>query len=149
MDSHRGRPNGTGVVWPSAKTVYALRACAALAAAYPQRRLKSSEIASASGAPRRFLSKILNELRVAQVLSAKRGYDGGYALVRDPRSISLAELMRALNGYELFVPLAADRRPGLNIIDDLRDALSRTASDTLRNTSIADLAEQLDQAAPA
>ena len=57
--------------------------------------------------------------------------------------------MQALNGYELFVPLAADRPPTLNIIDDLRNTLSRTASLTLRNTSIADLAEQLDQAAPA
>src|SRR3954467_15309826 len=102
----RGRPTGSGVVWPSAKCVYALRACTVLAAAYPEQRLKAGDIASESKVPLRFLSKILSELRDAGILSAKRGYYGGYAFTRDPREVSVGELMLAITGYELFAPLS-------------------------------------------
>ena len=140
MAPRRGRPAGSGVVWPSAKTVYALRACAVLADAYPDRWLKSREIANASKVPPRFLSKILGELRTAGILSAKRGYYGGYAFARDPREITLAELVRAIDGYELFAPLSPDRlKPRVAFVDDLRDALSRGARDALGGTSVAAL----------
>ena len=117
-----------------------LGACAVLAAAYPNRRLKSNEIASASKVPLRFLSKILGELRTAGILSAKRGYYGGYAFIRDPREITLAELMRAIDGYELFAPLSPERlQPRVAFVDDLRHTLSQVAQDALGATSVAEL----------
>ena len=140
--SQRGRPAGSGVVWPSAKTVYALRACEVLLAAYPHRRLKASEIAAASKVPLRFLSKILGELRTANILAAKRGYYGGYAFARDPREITLAELMRAIDGYDLFAPLSPERlQPRVAFVDELRDTLARVARDALGATSIAALTD--------
>src|SRR5258708_6366106 len=105
-EQHHGRPVGSGVIWPSAKTVYALRACAELATAYPQRHLlKTAEIAGVSGTPIRFLSKILSELRAAGIVTGKRGYNGGYILARDPNEIRLTELMRAVGSHDLLVPL--------------------------------------------
>jgi Rrf2 family cysteine metabolism transcriptional repressor len=128
------------VVWPSAKTVYALRACAVLATTYPDQRLKAAEIARASRAPLRFLSKILSELRDAGILSAKRGYYGGYVFTRDPHEISVAELMLAIAGYELFAPLSPEGlQPGFALVDELRRALAEVARKRLDATSIAEL----------
>jgi Rrf2 family protein len=139
--TRRGRPAGSGVVWPSAKTVYALRACTVLATVYPDQRLKAAEIARESRIPLRFLSKILTELRDARILSAKRGYYGGYAFTRDPREISVAELMLAIAGYELFAPLSrAGIRPEFPFVDELRRTLAEVARETLCSTSIGELA---------
>ena len=60
-------------VWPPAKTIYALRACIALATADPGRRMKTTEIAQAADVPKGFLSKILGQLRAADIVSAQRG----------------------------------------------------------------------------
>jgi Rrf2 family protein len=141
MAANRGRPTGSGVVWPSAKTVYALRACAVLAAAYPDRRLKAAEIAKESKVPLRFLSRILGEMRNAEILGSRRGYQGGYVFERDPSEITVAELTLAISGYELFAPVPADRfQPGLPFVDELQRRLREVASDAFGRTSIAEIA---------
>ena len=52
------------------------------------RRLKAAEIATGSGVPLRFLSKILGEMRDAGIVDSRRGYHGGYVLERDPHEIT-------------------------------------------------------------
>jgi Rrf2 family protein len=147
-EPHRGRPLGTGVVWPSAKTVYALRACAALASAYPSRRLKTSEISRMSGAPVRFLSKILAQLRDADLVLGKRGYYGGYILARDPDDIRVTELMLAVGSPELLVPLPPQlEHPRSAFVDDLRRRLTEVADDAFGSATIAHLANGYDFAA--
>jgi len=87
----------------SAKGDYAVRAAAELAAASPGGRpVKGEHLAVAQGIPPRFLENILADLRHAGLLSARRGADGGYALTRAPSDISVAEVLRAVEG-----PLAA------------------------------------------
>ena len=140
MAQNRGRPTGSGVVWPSAKTVYALRACTVLAAAYPDRRLKAAEIAKESNVPLRFLSRILGEMRSAEILASRRGYQGGYIFERDPSEITVAELTLAISGYELFAPVAPDRnQPSVPFVDELQRRLRQVASDALATTSIAQI----------
>jgi Rrf2 family protein len=140
MAPHRGRPAGSGVVWPSAKTVYALRACEVLTSAYPDRLLKAADIARDSKVPLRFLSKILGELRDAGLVASRRGYHGGYVLVRDPRDISVAELTLAISGYELFAPVPPERlQPRLQFVEDLQCRLRDVAREILGATSIADI----------
>ncbi len=141
MVAHRGRPSGSGVVWPSAKTMYALRACEALARAYPDRLLKAAEIAGESNVPLRFLSKILGEMREAGLIASKRGYHGGYVFVRDPHQITVAELTLAIRGYEVFAPVPADRlQSGYPFVEHLQGRLRSVASEVLRSTSVAELA---------
>jgi Rrf2 family protein len=139
-----GRPAGSGIVWPSAKAVYTLRACAALAAAYPDGRLlKASEIATAGRAPTRFLSKILGELRDASLVSARRGHHGGYALARDPSDIRIAELMVAVGAPELLVPLPPQlEQPRSEFVDDLRRRLTEIATDAFGSATVADIARE-------
>jgi Rrf2 family protein len=143
MAVHRGRSPGSGVVWPSAKTMYALRACEALAAAYPDRLLKAAEIARGSNVPLRFLSKILGEMREAGLVDSRRGYRGGYVFARDPRGITVADLALAISGYEVFAPVPADRlQRGYPFVEHLQARLREVAGEVLRSTSIAEFATE-------
>ncbi len=86
----------------SAKVDYAIRAAAELAAAPPDTPVKGEQVAHAQEIPLRFLENILRELRHAGIVRAQRGADGGYQLARPAREISLADIIRAVEG-----PLAA------------------------------------------
>jgi len=87
----------------SAKADYAVRAAAELAAAAPGGRpVKGEQLASAQGIPQKFLENILADLRTAGLVLSRRGAEGGYALTRPADEISVAEVMRAVEG-----PLAA------------------------------------------
>lgn len=66
----------TALAWPPAKSIYALRACIALALVLPGERMKTGDIAQAADVPRDYLSKILGELRAVDIVSARRGYRG-------------------------------------------------------------------------
>ncbi len=128
-----------GIAWPPAKTIYALRACIALAAADPGARMKTGEIAQAAAAPRSFLSKILGELRDAGIVSAQRGYHGGYRLTRPPDDIRLDELLRAVGTCDPFASFSCEAETPLSFIDDLRSRLHALAVETLHRASLAEL----------
>jgi Rrf2 family protein len=89
----------------SAKADYAVRAAAELAGATDAGRpVKGERLAEAQGIPLNFLENILGDLRQAGIVRSQRGPDGGYWLARDPTEISVADVMRAVEG-----PLAAVR----------------------------------------
>jgi Rrf2 family protein len=81
----------------SAKADYALRAAAELASADPG-PVKGERIAQAQGIPLKFLENILLELRHHGLVQSQRGADGGYWLARPADEISLAEVIRAVEG---------------------------------------------------
>ncbi|HZQ77340.1 MAG TPA: Rrf2 family transcriptional regulator [Acidimicrobiia bacterium] len=89
----------------TAKAEYAVRAATALASAGPG-PVKSEQIAAAHGIPPRFLHNILGALTRAGILSSLRGADGGYELTRDPARITVADVIRAVEG-----PFAAGGGP--------------------------------------
>jgi Rrf2 family protein len=60
--------------------------------------LTGEELARAQGLPAKFLSAILNDLRRTGLVSSQRGTEGGYRLARPPDSITVADVMRALDG---------------------------------------------------
>jgi Rrf2 family protein len=80
----------------SAKVDYALRAMLELAAA--GRRVKGEQLAGAQEIPLKFLERILIDLRHAELVTSRRGADGGYALGRPAEEISLADVIRAVEG---------------------------------------------------
>lgn len=91
----------------SAKADYGMRALLELVAARredPRRLVKGEAIASAQGIPLKFLEGILRQLRQAGIIASQRGADGGYRLDRDPAEVTVADVVRALDG-----PLAAVR----------------------------------------
>ena len=82
------------------KMKYALKALMELAAekAGESRPLRIEEIAKRSGTPKRFLEHILLEIRNAGFIASVRGRHGGYVLIKEPREVSLSELMRLIDG---------------------------------------------------
>lgn len=89
----------------SAKADYAVRAAVELAAtATAESPVKGTVVAKAQKIPLRFLENILNELRHAGVVQSQRGSEGGYWLARTPDDITVAEIIRAVEG-----PLASVR----------------------------------------
>jgi Rrf2 family protein len=87
----------------SAKTDYAVRAAAALAAESGG-PVKGETIASGQGIPQKFLENILSDMRHAGLIRSQRGADGGYWLARPADEITVADVIRAVDG-----PLASVR----------------------------------------
>ncbi|HEX3539069.1 MAG TPA: Rrf2 family transcriptional regulator [Acidimicrobiales bacterium] len=81
----------------SARADYAIRALAELAAAGAG-PVKGERLAQAQQIPAKFLENILSELRHAGLLLSQRGADGGYWLARAPSEITLADIIRAVDG---------------------------------------------------
>jgi len=81
----------------SAKADYAIRAAVELAA-HTDTHLKADRIASAQEIPLRFLEHILLDLRNAQLVNSRRGADGGYRLARPADEVTLADVIRAVEG---------------------------------------------------
>lgn len=87
----------------TARTDYALRAVIELAAA-DDRLVSAVEIAQAQQIPKQFLDAILRDLRRGGIIASHRGSAGGFRLAREAASISLADVIRAVDG-----PLATVR----------------------------------------
>jgi len=88
----------------SAKAEYAVRAAVELAAASGDRPVKAELIATAQEIPLNFLENILGDLRHAGVVRSHRGADGGFRLARSANEITIADVIRAVDG-----PLASVR----------------------------------------
>jgi Rrf2 family protein len=82
----------------TAKVDYAVRASIELGAAPPGQPVKGERIATAQHIPIKFLENILAELKRSGLISSQRGADGGYWLARPPEQITVADLIRAVEG---------------------------------------------------
>jgi Rrf2 family protein len=85
----------------SAKVDYAVRACVELAVRSPSRAdgaTKGDAIGVAQGIPTKYLENILSELRRAGIVGSQRGADGGYWLARPAGEVSVADVIRAVEG---------------------------------------------------
>ena len=82
----------------SAKADYAVRAGAELATIADGRPMRAEEIARHQGIPVHFLINILNELKIAGIVQSQRGVKGGYRLARPAEAITLAAIIRAVEG---------------------------------------------------
>jgi Rrf2 family protein len=90
----------------SAKVDYAVRAAIELAATGGE-PIKGEAIADAQDIPLKFLENILGELKHTGIVASRRGAQGGYWLAKDADDVSLADIVRAVEG-----PLATVRGQG-------------------------------------
>ncbi len=131
----------------SAKADYGMRALLELTASYlenPKQLVKGEAISKAQGVPVKFLEGILRQLRQAGIVASQRGAEGGYRLDRSPNEVSIADVVRALDG-----PLAAVRgqRPEdveyVGPSEHLKEvwvALRAAMRDVLEHITLADVA---------
>jgi Rrf2 family protein len=127
----------------SAKADYAVRAAAELAATEGTGPLKAERIADAQEIPIKFLETILLELKHAGIVRSQRGPEGGYSLARPAATISIADVIRAVDG-----PLAnvrGDRPENMSYrgaargLTDVWIAVRAALRQILESTSLADL----------
>ncbi|NDE89804.1 MAG: Rrf2 family transcriptional regulator [Alphaproteobacteria bacterium] len=125
----------------SMKAKYALRALTVLAKS-KQDMTQSKVIAREAGVPIKFLENILQELKRNHFVESKRGVFGGYYLARPAKDISVAELMRVIDG-----PLAPVRCASLSAYqkcDDCKDERSCQIRKTMKKVRDA-MADVLDK----
>ena len=101
------------------KGKYGLKALAHLATLAPGQTLQSVELATANNIPKKFLDAILGELRVAGIVSTKKGKGGGYRLSREPSKISVGAAIRVLDGP--LAPIACASRQSYRPCLDCKD----------------------------
>src|SRR5437899_9705147 len=77
---------------------YTLRALVVLGLNYRRPVIRIRTISEQQNIPKRFLEQILNELKSAGVVESKRGVAGGYRLGRPPEKVTLAEVIRHVDG---------------------------------------------------
>jgi Rrf2 family protein len=132
----------------SARVDYAIRAMTELAAADPEENVKGERLAQAQEIPLKFLENILLELRHAGLVASQRGAEGGYRLAKPPAEISVADVIRAVEGPiasvrgvrpdELTYGGAATKLPALWL--ELRASMRSV----LEQTTLADLVSRED-----
>jgi Rrf2 family protein len=128
----------------SAKAEYAVRAMVELATLDDGVRVTTDDLANAQGIPPQFLVDILSTLRNDRLVRSHRGRDGGYELARPGTEISIADVLRCIDG-----PLASVRDIGLGdlpysgataALTDVWRALRASMRSVLEETSLADVA---------
>ena len=128
----------------SAKADYALRAVIELAVIGGEGPVKGERIAQAQEIPLKFLENILGDLRQAGIVRSQRGVEGGYWLARPADEITVAEVIRGVEG-----PIANVRGVGPEQVEyagsaePLRDvwiAVRANLRAVLEQVTIADLA---------
>ena len=93
----------------SVRGEYALRALLVLGLNYDQPVVRIQTISDQQNIPKRFLEQILNDLKSAGVVQSKRGVSGGYRLARPPEEITLAVVIRHIEGALAPVSCVSER----------------------------------------
>jgi Rrf2 family protein len=88
---------------------YALRAMLVLGLNYEQPVVRIQTISDQQNIPKRFLEQILNDLKSAGIVQSKRGVAGGYRLARQPDQITLASVVRHIEGALAPVSCVSER----------------------------------------
>jgi Rrf2 family protein len=128
----------------STKAEYALRAVIELAARGGRDRAVSAEaLADAQEIPLHALMNVLLELRRSQILVSQRGPGGGFRLARDPKTISLADVIRAVDGPLAMVgelkPEELTYRGSALPLQDVWVAMRHSLRSILERVSVADI----------
>lgn len=128
----------------SAKAEYGVRAMVQLATVAAGELATTDDLAKSQGIPPQFLVDILTVLRTDRLVRSHRGRDGGYELGRPADQISIADVLRCIDG-----PLASVRDIGLGdlpysgptaALTDVWRALRASMRSVLEQTTLADVA---------
>jgi Rrf2 family protein len=131
----------------SAKSKYAIRALVELAdrtAGDPDRPVRLTDVAAAREIPLQFLEQLFSALRRAGVLRSRRGASGGYSFACPPETVTVLEIVNALDGA---VSPAVCTQGECEHLDGCGAAsvwleAKNAVDDVLRRTTIADLLER-------
>jgi Rrf2 family protein len=125
----------------TAKADYAVRAAVELAAAGDM--ITAEQIAHATGIPHNFLENILRDLRRAGLVDSRRGQAGGYLLAKAADELSIADVIRAVEGPLANVrglsPESLDYEGSAAKLRDVWVALRASVRSVLEGVTLADV----------
>jgi Rrf2 family protein len=142
----------------NAKVDYALRAMAELASAETDAPVKAETISKAQAIPLKFLENIMLELRHAGLVISQRGQVGGYRLGRPATEITLADIIRVVDGplanvrglsperLEYTGPAESLRDIWIALRANMRAVLETTTLEDLRTAALPDVVRELTAA---
>ena len=135
----------------SKKTQYSIYALVRMGKEFEKGPLLISDIAKTEKIPKKFLEAILLELKSGGFVNSKKGKGGGYYLIKNPKDINLADIIRLFEGAIALLPCAAykyyescsschdEETCGVrNVIKDVREETVRL----LKTFSIADIIQR-------
>ena len=136
----------------SSRSDYGLRALIELAGHYRRGPLQSSEIALRRHVPEQYLDQLLTVLRKAGFIRSIRGPGGGHELVKDPASLTVLEVIEALEGSLSPVtwlddPPEATDHPHQCGQREIWEQIRSATTQILASYTVADLLEREPQAA--
>jgi Rrf2 family protein len=129
----------------SAKSDYALRALIELASREDGAPVSAEELGRLQEIPHGFLQAILADLRRAGVVISQRGQSGGWRLARDASTVSVADVIRAVDGPLVSVyglrPEAVSYNEKADVLQHVWIAARSSLRDVFEQVTIAGLAE--------
>lgn len=130
----------------SAKSDYALRALIEIAANADSGALSAEELGRRQDIPRGFLQAILADLRRADILVSQRGQAGGWRMARDPDEVTVADVIRAVDGPLVSVyglrPEAVSYNESAEVLQHVWIAARSSLRDVFERVTIKSLAEK-------
>lgn len=127
----------------SAKTDYAVRAAVELACS-PEGPVKGEHLAYAQDIPLQFLEHILLDLKHSGIVRARRGAKGGYWLAKPAKDVTLAEVIRAVEGpianVQSAPPESISYRGSAVHLQAVWIAMRASLREVLEHVTLADLA---------
>lgn len=98
----------------STRSEYAIKALVRLALADGPAPVTARDIVAFTGVPPKFLEQVMYDLRRAGIVESQRGKGGGYVLVRDPATLSFADVIDLIDGLRAEPSAAGAGAPGSN-----------------------------------
>jgi Rrf2 family transcriptional regulator, cysteine metabolism repressor len=132
----------------SLKSEYSILALIELASNYgTEQPLQIRQIASQQNIPDRYLEQLLASLRRYGFVKSQRGAKGGYVLAREPRSISVLEVIRCVEGTDpLAIAAKNDNAPenltGTSVVQEIWQSAQQAAAKVLDSCSLKDLCDR-------
>lgn len=126
----------------SCKSEYALLALLELALHHDQGEpIQIRQISAQQNIPDRYLEQLLAILRRAGLVRSQRGAKGGYLLVREPKKISLYEVVSCLEGFESQTQ-TPDQTIESTVVDELWNEARQSAHSVLQRYTLQDLCDR-------
>lgn len=132
----------------SVKSEYAVSAVLDMALNADNGPVHVKSIASRQAIPMRFLEQVMASLKKAGIVDSIRGAQGGYVLSRDPKAISVAHIIEAIEGpitpMDCTNGILEDRCYQMNgcVIKEVWEDVKKAITDTLSKVNIEDMSRR-------
>lgn len=123
---------------------YGVRALYELARRYGQGPVPLREVAEAQNLPENYLEQLMAPLRKGGLVQSLRGAQGGYVLARDPAQITVADIVRLLDG-PIGPETDAEATGTPSVADSVWEEVRRAITEVLEGTTLADLCRQAER----